>query len=722
MTVEQHASPAFGTANLSNCEREQIHLAGSIQPYGALIVVRETDGVIVQESDNAAAYLGFGMRLCGLSARQVSPSLARRLLDGPPVGEGAIPVAVACTAGPDRLACTALIHRAAGGELVVEFEHDGDPAPESVELERLVPQLVSAASLQSLCDEAAHVFRRITGYDRVMIYRFDEEGHGEVFAETRKPDLEAFLGNRYPASDIPQIARKLYERNRVRLLADVDYQPSPIVPRLSPASGKDLDMSMCFLRSVSPIHIRYLQNMGVAATLVASLMVSGKLWGLISCHHYSARSLSLEMRSVCELFAEVVGTRIAALESFARGQGELAARRLEQRMTEWIAREGDWRGGLFDQSRPLLLPLAAGGAALLFEGELQTTGEVPSTDDIRDIVDWLRPQLKDGLFSTASLRGLEPSFGALAGVASGVLAVAISNQRDDILIWFRPERVRTVTWGGDPSKPVSDGDDPSELSPRRSFAQWHQIVKGTSDAWTPGDIRAAALIRASISDVVVQFRAVRILIAQDQLDQVSRKVRDSDQQVLVADAAGRIIQSNAGFSDWLGVEPGAVRRIEDLLSYFEDAENAGTRLAALFDDNRPWRGEATIVRPRGGSIPVLVRVDPVLVAPDRVSGYVLLFADLTDGKVAHSARRHFQEDILRNQRQFLTIAAAHDAGVQRLMSCVIENAQLAALEITEGTEVSEVPELLEAVGVSVMRTVEVLEQLVQAKLRVRPGE
>ena len=489
---------------------------------------------------------------------------------------GSIPVAVACTVGPDRLACSALVHRAAGGELVVEFEHDGDPAPASLELERLVPQLVSSASLQSLCDEAAHVFRRITGYDRVMIYRFDEEGHGEVFAETRKPDLEAFLGNRYPASDIPQIARRLYERNRVRLLADVDYRPSPIAPRLSPASGKDLDMSLCFLRSVSPIHIQYLKNMGVAATLVVSLMVSGKLWGLISCHHYAPRSLSLEMRSVCELFAEVVGTRIAALESFARGQGELAARRLEQRMTEWIAREGDWRGALFDQSRPLLLPLAAGGAALLFEGEIQTTGEVPSTDDIRDIVDWLRPKLKDGLFSTASLRGLEPAFGALAGVASGVMAVAISNQSDDILIWFRPERVRTVTWGGDPSKPISDGDDPSELSPRRSFAQWHQIVKGTSDPWTPGDIRAAALIRASISDVVVQFRAVRILIAKDQLDQVSRKVRDSDQQVLVADAAGRIIQSNAGFAAWLGVEPGAVRRIDDLLRYFEDAENART--------------------------------------------------------------------------------------------------------------------------------------------------
>jgi two-component system, chemotaxis family, sensor kinase Cph1 len=719
LTVEQPAPPAFGTANLSNCEREQIHLAGSIQPYGALVVVREPDHVIVQESENAASFFGFRRKLRGLSARSLGGSIAGRLLDGPAVGD--IPVAIACTVGAKKLPCTALVHRASAAELVVEFERYGDAERSPVDLERFIPALVSAASLQSLCDEAAEIFRSITGYDRVMIYRFDDEGHGEVFSETRKPDLEAFLGNRYPASDIPQMARRLYERNRVRVLADVDCKPSPIVPRLSPISGRDLDMSLCFLRSVSPIHVQYLKNMGVAATLVVSLMVNGRLWGLISCHHYSPRILSLEMRSVCELLAEVVGTRIAALESFMRGQGEVAARRLEQRMTEWIARDGDWRGALFDRSRPLLLPLGATGAALLFEGEILTTGDVPASDDIREIARWLRPLLKPGLFATASLGALDPAFGALAGVASGLLAVTISNQSEDILIWFRPERVRTVTWGGDPSKPVSDGDDPSQLSPRRSFAQWHQIVKGTSDPWTAGDVRAARLIRTSISDVVVQFRAVRILIAQDQLDQVSRKVRDSDQQVLVADAGGRIIQSNASLAGWLGVEPGAVRRIDDLLRFFEDPDHAKFRLEALMGESKPWRGEAAIVTRGGGAIPVLVRADPVFVAGDRVSGFVFLFADLTDSKVAHSARRRFQEDILRNQRQFLTVAAGSDVSIQRLISSVIENAQLAALEITEGAEVSEVPASLDAVGLSVARTVEVLEQLVRSSL-VRPTD
>ena len=187
----------------------------------------------------------------------------------------------------------------------------------------------------------------------------------------------------------------------------------------------------------------------------------------------------------------------------------------------------------------------------------------------------------------------------------------------------------------------------------------------------------------------------------------------------MADAGGRIIQSNASLTDWLGVEPGALRRIDDLPRFFEDPEHARFRLEALIGESKPWRGEAAIVSRGGGSIPVLVRADPVFVAGDRVSGFVLLLADLTDSKVAHSARRRFQEDILRNQRQFLTLAAGSDVAIQRLISSVIENAQLAALEITEGADVSEVPASLDAVGVSVARTVEVLEQLVRSSLVVR---
>jgi two-component system, chemotaxis family, sensor kinase Cph1 len=256
LALAQPSSPAFGTANLSNCEREQIHLAGSIQPHGALLVIAPSDHVIVQASDNASAYLGVDMKLQGLRLRALGGNLWERASGRLPDSLKTMPVAVPCTVGVRNEPCTALLHRAPDGELVVEIERT-EPATDFLEaLEGAVQSLVSATNLQSLCDESARIFRKLTGYDRVMIYRFDEAGHGEVFSETKKPELAALLGNRYPASDIPQIARRLYERNRVRLLADVDYAPAELRPRRSPVSGKELDMSLCYLRSVSPIHLQ----------------------------------------------------------------------------------------------------------------------------------------------------------------------------------------------------------------------------------------------------------------------------------------------------------------------------------------------------------------------------------------------------------------------------------------------------------------------------------
>ncbi len=471
MTPAQASSPAFGTADLTNCEREQIHLAASIQSYGALLVIVEPTYQIVQASSNAGKFLGITGNVLGMSLRDLPGDLWERARPHVSDRADAIPIALKCHIGRPAEPFNGLLHRPPGGGLVIELERAEPLVNVAEPIEAALQTVLASSSIQALCDDTAEIFRGLTGYDRVMVYRFDDEGHGEVFSEDKNDDLEAFLGNRYPSSDIPQIARRLYERNRVRLLEDINYTPAPLVPRLSPITGEDLDMSLCFLRSVSPIHVQYLKNMGVAATLVVSLMVGGRLWGLISCHHYSPRFLPFEMRSVCEILAETIGTRLAALESFVQGQGELSVRRLEQRMVESITRDGDWRGALFDSARSLLLPLGASGAALMFEGQIMTTGEVPGTVEIREIGEWLKSRLVDDVFSTSNLGAVEPAFQPITAVASGVAATRVSGEPDELLIWFRKERVRTVTWGGDPFKPTAVGDDPRELSPRRSFAK-----------------------------------------------------------------------------------------------------------------------------------------------------------------------------------------------------------------------------------------------------------
>jgi light-regulated signal transduction histidine kinase (bacteriophytochrome) len=706
------AEPALGEAELANCEREQIHLVGSVQPHGALLVVREPDQVIVQASVNAAALLGIegvvGRKLRDLGGNLATAILPRTLeaLDG-------VPVALRLRAGTADAEFDVMLHRPPGGGLVVELE-PALPQPDIARrVETALQAFLSCYALRPLCEEAARVFRDVSGHDRVMVYRFAEEGHGEVFAEQRRPDLEPYLGNRYPASDIPEVARRLYARNRLRVVADVAYEPVPIEPRLNPLTGAELDMSHCVLRSVSPMHVQYLKNMGVGGTMVCSVMVGGRLWGLVACHHETPRRVPLAVRAAADLLAEALGTRIAALESFVQAQAELSVRRLEQRLIEAISREGDWRAALFDSPATLLQPLGAGGAALLFEGQVQTLGEVPGTNLLRQLGAWLDTHPRGAPIATHSLRKAMPELNAITPVAAGVLATRISASPGEYLIWFRPEQPRTLVWGGDPNKPVEVHAGLRTLTPRRSFAKWHEVVEGCAEPWTPKDLATARLIGDSVSDVVIQFRSVRMLIAEDQLAHVRRQVAGSEQPVVICDARGGIALANESFDRLMPALRGArPRRMEDLAPFFTNPGEIRRRLHDLLENRQSWSGEVRLADDDTAGKPMLVRADPVFSSPDRVLGFVFLFNDLGERKAADAARKRFQDVIAESHRTRAGWLDRHaDIVFQAILASLVENAQLAALEIAEGVEVSRMPAMLESVRASVARTTEVLEML-----------
>lgn len=707
--------PAFGQADVSNCEREQIHFAASIQPHGALLALREPDLTVLQASANAASFLGVETPLQGCRLASIDPGLVAAI--APLLGDklDEVPAGLRIRAGADGVKLDGMLHRPAGGGLILELERAGTDQNFAGRIEPALQAILASYAVRPLCDEAARIFRGLTGYDRVMVYRFDEDHHGEVFAEECDPSLEPYLGNRYPDSDIPQIARRLYIRNRVRVVADVRFAPVPLEPRLSPLTGRDLDLSLSALRSTSPMHIQYLKNMGMGATLVASIMVGGRLWGLIACHHDSPRRAPFALRAVVELLAEAVGTRIAALESFFQAQAELSVRRLEQRMIEAITRDGDWRGALFDNPQTLLAPVGATGAALLFEGHTQTTGEVPGTAALRAIGQWLDAQPRAPVLATSCLRDAAPDLTGLVHVASGVLAAQVSTTSGEYLVWFRPEQVRTVTWGGDPTKPVEVGADPRDLSPRRSFARWHQVVEGRSEPWSAKDLATARLVGDTVADVVLQFRSVRMLIAEDHLAQVRRQVGNSAQPVVICDAAGNIDMRNDAFDALLpGVRGAAPRRIDQLLPFFAEPQEIGRRIRDVLENSRSWRGEARLADNMGAGKPLLVRADPVFSAPDRVLGFVFLFNDLAERKAADAARRRFQQGIEEGVRSRAgRLDRKADLAFRAILASVVENAQLAALEIADGVDVANMPELLESVRASVARTAEVLETLIR---------
>ena len=401
----QH-SPPFGTADLTNCERELIHLAGSTQPHGLLLVVRAHDLQIAQATSNVGALLGVPVqqlleRPLSVLGGDVEARLRELLASGEPIEP--LPLNCRSTCGPRARELEGMVHRIEGGALVLELEPvDGLDAsaagPEMVGADSVVlmgqlavgvQRFNDASTVGLLADAVVKTVRDMTGYDRVMVYKFDPDGHGKIIAEARHPRLDSLLGHHYPSSDIPQRARELYLRTRVRVLVDAAYVPAPLVPARLPLTGGELDMSLCYLRSMSPMHTQYLRNMGVTATLVVSLVREGRLWGLIAAHHYAPRNLRHAVRAAAELLGSVASTRIAAIENYAHAQVAILVRQLEQRLIDATSTEGDWRLALFRNPRTLLQPLDATGAALFHDGEVLTTGEVPSTPELRALLQWV---------------------------------------------------------------------------------------------------------------------------------------------------------------------------------------------------------------------------------------------------------------------------------------------------------------------------------------------
>jgi light-regulated signal transduction histidine kinase (bacteriophytochrome) len=683
-------SPPFGHADLSNCERELIHLAGSIQPHGILFALSEGSLHINQVSKNVASVLQVEpSALLQRPLGAIDPGLERVVRSLVEAGKLDEPMPLRCElelAGSRTFEGYA--HRSADGQIVVEVEPLGAHAP-SVEpgalmtqLNRAVEQLSAASTVGALSDAAARCLRDIIGYDRVMIYKFDPDGHGKIIAEARDPRLEPLLGHHYPASDIPQRARELYLKTRLRVLVDVNYQPAALIPRHSPDSGQELDMSLCYLRSMSPLHLQYLKNMGVTATLVASLVGEGRLWGLIACHHYSPRNLSLAVRAASDLVAEVVSTRILAIENYAQAQVAIQVRRLEQRLVEATSTEGDWRLALFRNPHTLLQPVDATAAALFYDGEIMTTGEAPSTIELRALVQWINQQSFEGAFSCSSVAQANPQLASLTASASGVLAVRLSNARQDYLMWFRREQLVSVTWAGDPTKPVV-GDDPMELSPRRSFAAWSEIVRGTALPWSKREETLARAFATALIDIIAQVSAVRLLIAEQQLAQVRDTVACSEEPVLIVGADRRTVFASKAFSRLLG---GPLPPSADVSALFEQRQVVEDVLEMLATERRSWRGELLLEVAAGEPLPVSVRAEVVPARDGSVLGFFFLFADLSEAQRTLRARGHLEASLA----QSVGISTADN-----LMSAILSNARLAAMDIADGATTHAAPRLEE---------------------------
>ena len=511
---------------LDTCAQEPIHIPGAVQPHGVLFACREPDLIVGQVSANLAQHLGvepaavLGKSLVDL-LRPESAAQLRAAVQLPQLRE-INPLRVVTSTG--RL-FDAVLHRPprGAGLLVVEMEPPIDSVQDAAatfdpRLRGSVVRLQGARDIARLCQVAVAEIRALTGFDRVMIYRFDAQWNGEVVAESRRDDLEPFLGLHYPASDIPAQARHLYAINWLRFICDVDYVPAPLVPVHDPQSAAPLDLSHAVLRSVSPIHIEYLRNMGVTASMSVSLIIEGKLMGLVACHHYSGPMvIAFSVRDTAEYLGQALSWQLAILETADHAARALQVTQIEAEFVRSFVTGDELLECL--ATPPLLALTASGGAAVVLQEGTRHLGKTPTAPLIAELVDWLRRTRHD-VFATDCLAEHLPGAEAVAEVAAGVLAVAISRDLGEYLLWFRPSQDRTVNWAGDPRKVMvaaEDGRAP-RLSPRGSFALWRETVKGRSAEWDQLHIAAASTLRLVLLGGVRRRAAELRLMNQRLLD------------------------------------------------------------------------------------------------------------------------------------------------------------------------------------------------------------
>lgn len=500
--------PAVADVDLTNCDREPIHQLGEIQPIGFLVVLT-ADWIISNVSANAGEFLDVDER--GLIGRPASDILTKQAIH-------TLRNRLALLRGRDALervfrmelqangtAFDVALHMS-GSRVIIEAEpsteHDYGDATGTVR--GMISRLEQAPDMPAFFNEGARQVRALTGFDRVMVYRFSADGSGEVVAESAKGGIGSFLGLHYPATDIPKQARELYLRSLLRVIADIDAEPVPVEPATD-EHGQPVDLSLSVLRSVSRIHIEYLRNMGVRASMSISIVVDGALWGLIACHHYSPRCPSFERRSVAELFAQMFAMRIESRERTQVVEYERRARDISDQLLgavasdESLLNDPDWLSQILTSAIP------ADGVGVWINGNYAFSGLTPDTGQFARIIQALNTTAAGRAYATDHIGALVPSLADAGSPVAGMLAIPISRTPRDYVVLFRSEIIRSVRWAGDPHKPVEYGPNGPRLTPRQSFEEWKETVVGHSIPFTGSELRVAETLRATLIEVVLRL-------------------------------------------------------------------------------------------------------------------------------------------------------------------------------------------------------------------------
>jgi light-regulated signal transduction histidine kinase (bacteriophytochrome) len=565
-------------STLENCESEPLSFLGSIQPFGVLIAYDLEKDSVEFCSENIQGEIGVSLeRILGLNFNKLQELLG---FDSD-VGK----LSQKNTKNLSNLNVNnkeySLTVKKENSHLIFEFEllPDGVEAQHDFYLRTndFINKINEAESFYSFSTSVADEIRRIIDYDRVMIYRFDPDYNGEVYAESKRNDLEPFLGLNYPHTDIPAQARELYKKQSIRMIPDVNYTPTSILAHAEDSTYKDLDISKSILRSVSPIHIKYLQNMGVAATLTISILINDQLWGMIACHNYSPKKVLLYSRTSALMQSEFYAAQIHRWERSEEYKKVQEKEHIYQSILEEVVRSGNTFESV--SSTPYFLGLTdATGGAILREGKVHVYGETPNVKFILDVQRYMKSNNERVFLSNTFSDYLEEAE-KYRNVASGVLYFSLDKESDSAVIWFRKQLSEGKKWGGNPNN-----ENVKSLTPRNSFKAWEENVAGKSKKWYSHEIQAGLRLGNYLEREIY----IRNLKSQkEQLEQITNELKSKNEELsqfnwISSHDMKEPLRKIRLFIDQIGMEEQELSEIQQ--NYFTRIDKAAERMQQLIND------------------------------------------------------------------------------------------------------------------------------------------
>lgn len=482
------------------CGKLPLHNINLIQPHGYLLIVEKASSTIVQVSENCGDLFNEGFeKMPGTLLQQWIQTPVSNIFDKFGSGtENKLPFYIDLLNNGKAQTLLSLIHFKPAYVLIELFltVPDRNSFVDVFQtLKHSIAEIELTRSVTELSEVIVQHLRTISGFDRVLMYQFDKNWNGKVIAESKADELNSYLGQQFPASDIPKQARAMYRKNAYRLIPDINYKPVRLFPVINPLTHAFVDLSDCSIRSVATVHLEYLENMGVCASMSFRILKDDQLWGLISLHHRTARFLDYETCSLFELLSSFISRQLGAIINHENFLFTSLLQEQKICMQKYLYQYDNIPQALLEQETKLTDMFRATGAAIMMDGMIVTKGDVPDHEFIEHVGFWLQSKDFEHVFADSNFSSLFEEAADYDAIASGIMMITLNKEKGDFILLFRPEVEETIDWGGNPDKAVRFEADKNKYHPRNSFENFREKIKQHSEDWLPEEIKVAGELR-----------------------------------------------------------------------------------------------------------------------------------------------------------------------------------------------------------------------------------